>query len=217
LHQKIFFLVAGILVYYGILYGLAVFRPGEGFSASSAMLVLIEVPGAVLAIYLTMDMVAGERDRDTLEILFSTSSSHYRIWAIRLVAVFSVLGASLITMSGLAYVLFAEFPFVWAGLNAFLPAFLICGLTFYFSVACRSSNAAAMLALGCLVLVLLTHTTMASSPFAIFLNPFDPPPGTDDALWDDRVLLNRLSVVALGIGLIGLGLRKMKSRERLLS
>ena len=84
-HRKLLFMGVGIAVYYGILYGLAVFRPDEGFTANKALYVLVEIPGAVLAIYLTMDLVAGERDRRTLETLFSTATSHYGIWAMRMV------------------------------------------------------------------------------------------------------------------------------------
>jgi len=86
-HRKALFMCGGILAYYAILYAFAVYRPGEGFSVEQALLVLIEVPAAVLAIYLTMDLVAAERDRDTLEILFSASASHYGTWSMRLVAI----------------------------------------------------------------------------------------------------------------------------------
>lgn len=43
LHRKLLFMAAGIAVYYGILYGLAVFRPDEGFTAGKALLSLIHI------------------------------------------------------------------------------------------------------------------------------------------------------------------------------
>ncbi|MCE2436234.1 MAG: hypothetical protein J4F29_25465, partial [Candidatus Latescibacteria bacterium] len=69
-HRKMIFMFGGIVAYYAILYAIAIWRPGEGFSVEQALHVLVEVPGTVLAIYLTMDLVSGERDKDTLEILF---------------------------------------------------------------------------------------------------------------------------------------------------
>lgn len=217
LHRKLAFLVGGVLAYYGILYALAVFRPGEGFSAAQAMLVLVEIPGTVLAIYLTMDLVSGERDQNTLEILFSTSSSHTRIWLVRMTCVYAVLGVVLLGMSTLSYFFFAEFPFVLGGLNALLPAFLMVNLTFYFSVTCRSGNAAGMLGLGFLVVVLLTSGALQNTPYFLFQNPFEPPVGTDDFLWVDRVVMNRVAVAALGGLFLLLALRRMSRRERLLT
>ncbi|MDP6700734.1 MAG: hypothetical protein QGH25_13875, partial [Candidatus Latescibacteria bacterium] len=87
-HRKLLFMVGGVLCYYGILYGLAVFRPGEGFGAGQALHVLVEIPATVLAIYLTMDLVSRERDHNSLEILFSTSTSHYGIWLFRLFSIY---------------------------------------------------------------------------------------------------------------------------------
>ncbi len=216
-YQKLVFMTGGILVYYGILYALAVFRPGEGFGVRQALNVLVEIPGKVLAIYLTMDLVAGERERDTLEVLFSTSSSHYKIWAFRMLTVYGLLAVSLLGMSTLSYFFFAEFPFVRGGLNAFLPAFLFANLTFCLSVACRSGNAAGMLALGCLVLILLTARPLSETPYFLFLDPFDPPAGTADVYWADRALMNRLGVAGVGLTLFFAGLRRMEKRETLLS
>jgi ABC-type transport system involved in multi-copper enzyme maturation permease subunit len=216
-HRKLLIMMLMIIAYYGILYTLAIMRPGEGFGVRQALRVLVEIPGAVLAIYLTMDLVAGERDRNTLEVLFSTSMSHYKIWVTRMLAVYVVLAISLVGMSTVSYYFFAEFPFLWGGLNAFLPAFLIASLTFYFSVTCRSGNTAGMLSLGVLILVLLTSEPLGSTEFFLFLNPFDPPIGVEETMWEDRVLINRLGVLGGGCLLLFLGLRRMERPERLLN
>ena len=216
-HRKILFMGAGIVAYFGILYALAVFRPDEGFGVQQALFVLVEIPGTVLAIYLTMDLVAGERDRNTLEILFSTSISHYGIWAVRMVSVYAVLAVTLMAMSGLAYIFFAEFPYLWGGLNALVPAFLIANLTFYLAVTFRSSNTAGMFALAGLVGVLLSPEALRSTVYFLFLNPFVLPMGVDEAVWEETVLLNRLGIAGLGALLLLFALRRMESRERLLT
>ncbi|MDE2887100.1 MAG: hypothetical protein OXR72_02730 [Gemmatimonadota bacterium] len=216
-HRKLIFMAMGILVYYAAMYAFAVWRPDEGFGVSKALHVLVEIPGIALAIYLTMDLVAGERDRNTLETLFSTTSSHYRIWTIRMVGVYLVLAGTLMGMTVVAYYFFAELPILRGGFNAFLPACFAAGLTFYFSVVCRSGNAAAMLATGVMGLTLVASQSMPDSPFVLFLESFDPPVGMEDTLWGDRVLLNRLAVALLSGLLLYAGLRKMESRERLVS
>ena len=52
LHRKVLFMAAGSVVYYAALYLLAVLRPDEGFGVSQALFVLVEMPGAVLALSL---------------------------------------------------------------------------------------------------------------------------------------------------------------------
>lgn len=226
LHRKVIFMCGGVLSYYAILYAFALWRPGEGFSVEQALNVLVEVPGTVLAIYLTMDMVGGERDKNTLEILFSTAISHYATWSVRIVTICAVLFATLMAMSTISYFFFAEFPFIWGGLNACFPAFFMVGLTFLFSVLCRSSNAAGMIAVGILIAILLLTSpeseveidgnTLANSAYDLFLKPFDPPSNLDPNLWTNRVILNRTGIVALGALCIFLALRRMLDRERLL-
>jgi len=215
-HRKIFFMFGGIVGYYAILYAFATLRPGEGFSVEQALHVLVEVPGTVLAIYLTMDMVAGERDKDTLEILFSTAISHYTTWAVRIVSICGVMFIALLMMSTISYYFFAEFPFIWGGLNAFLPGFLMVGVTFLFSVLCRSSNAAGMLAVGVLIVILLSTEALENTSYYLFLKPFETPIELDENIWMDRVVLNRVGVAVLGVLFIFLALRRMEERERLL-
>ena len=215
--RKLWFMISGILAYYAILYAFAVYRPNEGFSVDVALLVLVEIPGTILAIYLAMDLVAKERNRNTLETLFSAASSHYQVWIVRLLAVYLVLAITLLAMSTISYFFFAEFPFVWGGLNAFIPAFFVANLTFFFSVFTRSANAAGMLALGFMWLVLHTFEDLRGTIYFLFLKPFDPPFGVNDFLWAEKVLINRLAIFGAGLLLLYSGLRRMEQREKLLA
>ena len=216
-HRKRLFGVFGVIGYYAILYAIMTFNPSDGFSVEDALNILVQIPIAALAVYLSMDLVALERDRETLETLFSTASTHYNIWIVRLTALHGILVASSLVMSGLSYILFAEFPFVLGGLNAFVPAYMIANLTFYFAVSVRSSNAAGMLAIGCLLLVLMFGSNLTNQGYNPLINPFNIPNNVDLTIWEDTVLLNRVSVIGIGVLLLYLGLRKMERRERLLT
>ena len=120
-------------------------------------------------------------------------------------------------MSGLSYILFAEFPYVRGGLNAVVPAYLVANMTFYFAVSVRSSNAAGMLSLGALLLVLMFSSSISGSVYDPMLNPFDVPANIDLTLWSDRILINRAMVIGSGGLFLFLALRKMERRERLLA
>ena len=211
--RKPLFMSIGLLIYYAILYAIVVYDPSEGFNASDARIILVEIPGTVLAIYLTMDLLARERDHQTLETLFGTASSHYAIWMVRLLALYAVLVATLLVISTVGYFFFAEFPFVRVALNAFLPAFLVANLTFMYSVYVRGANTAAMLASASLFVVLLSAELLAETSFWLFLDPFRPPLGTNNPYWLERVLLNRLGIFAIGCLFAFLGLRRMEQRR----
>lgn len=215
--RKLLFMLFGIVAYYGLLYAIVVFEPNAGLSVDEALLMLVDLPGTVIAVYLTMDLVASERDRKTLETLFSTASSHYSIWMVRLGSVLAVLMATLLTMSTAAYFLFAEFPFVRGAFNAFVPAAVFVGVTFYAAVRARGANTAAMMASAVLVFVLMLTEEMAGSRYWLFLDPFRQPTGGNPLFWIERILLNRLAYLALAGLLIFLGLRRMERRESFLS
>lgn len=217
LHRKVGFMLAGVVLLYSALYLLAVLRPGEGFGVEQALFVLVELPGAVLAVYLTMDLVTAERDRDTLETLFTTATSHYGIWGIRLLAIVAVLASMLLVMSTAAYVLFAEFPFVRGAFNGLVPAVFMVGLTLLASVTTRSSNIAAMLSAALIIAVLLAADVLRHSPYYLFLNPFVVPLESDVGTWMQTITLNRLGLVTAALIMAGLALRQMENRERLLS
>jgi ABC-type transport system involved in multi-copper enzyme maturation permease subunit len=214
--RKIVFMTGGVLAYYALLYALSVYQPGEGLNARDALFVLVELPGVVLGIYLAMDLVAKERDRQTLETLFSTASSHYLIWIVRLLGVYVVLLVALLTMSTISYFFFAEFPFILGALNAFIPAFLFTNVTFFFSAYARGANTAGMLGVGVLLLVLMTNESFEGTNYYIFMNPFEMPTTGAEFLWFERVLLNRLGVFATGALMLFLALRRMERREKFL-
>ena len=216
-HRKLKFGVLGVLGYYVLLYVILTVNPSAGFSVESALNVLVQIPMATLAVYLAMDLVASERDQDTLETLFSTASTHYTIWMVRMTCLHGILIVASLVMSSLSYVLFAEFPFFFGGLNAAVPAYMIANLTFYFAVKVRSSNAAGMLSLGGLLVALMFSSSLSGTLYDPFLNPFNIPDTIDLALWADRVLLNRALVFGVGGLLLYLALRRMERRERLLN
>ncbi|MGD8816883.1 MAG: hypothetical protein PVJ51_06830, partial [Acidobacteriota bacterium] len=101
--------------------------------------------------------------------------------------------------------------------NAFLPAFLLANLTFYFSVWTRSSNAAGMLALGFLILVLMTYEAFQGTNWDLFLKPFEVPLTGEDPAWLEKMIINRVAVFVTGAMLLFLALRRMEHRERLLT
>ncbi len=215
--RKLLFMTGGVIAYYALIYAISVYQPNEGFADDDALLFLVEIPGTVLAIYLTMDLVATERDRQTLETLLSTASSHYVIWIVRLISVFAVLLVTLVTMSTASYFLFAELPFLRGGLNAFVPAAVMVGVTFYASSWAKGANTAAMMAASALMLVLMFAEVLSETSYWLFLDPFEVPLGGNELFWTEPILLNRLGFLTVAGLFVFLGLRRMEQREKFLS
>jgi len=217
LHRKLVFMTLAAVAYYAGQYAFAVLRPGEGFGVGEALYVLVEVPGVLAAVYLSMDLVPGERQRRTLETLYATSSTQRQVWLVRVAAVCAVLVMAILALSLTAYLCFAEFPWVAGGLNAAVPALLFASLTLYLSIAWRSANAAAMLSLASLVVILLAAASLEGTAWFPFIKYFAPPMGTDAALWAETALANRLVLIATAGLLLHLALQRLDRRERLLT
>jgi hypothetical protein len=134
----------------------------------------------------------------------------------RLFAICALLLFTLLGMSISAYFLFAEFPYFWGGLNGFVSAFFLVGVTFLFSVLCKGGNAAGMLSLGVLILAIIISENFPNSPHFLFLNPFEGHLSLDENIWLEKVWINRIGYVSVGILCIFLSMRKMDNRENIL-
>ena len=78
-------------------------------------------------------------------------------------------------------------------------------------------NDSIQFALFCLLLVLMFGSNLTNQGYNPLINPFNIPNNVDLTIWEDTVLLNRVSVIGIGVLLLYLGLRKMERRERLLT
>jgi len=101
----------------------------------------------------------------------------------------------------------------WGALNAFLLA----NMTFYVSVMTRSANAAGMISLAFIILVLMTYEVLQDTNYDLFLKPFEVAAAGADPAWAEKMLANRAGVFVAGALMLFLGLRRMEQRERLLT
>ncbi|NKB88158.1 MAG: hypothetical protein GKS06_08060 [Acidobacteria bacterium] len=215
--RKFLFMFGAVGLFYAFIYTIAVYEPNPGFGVEDALIIFVEMPGAIAAIYLTMDLVAKERDRQTLETLYSTASSHYMIWMVRLMSVFAVVLSTLLILSTVSYFIFAEFPFIRGAFNAFVPAAVMVAVTFYAAWWTRGANTAGMISVGIFFFVLSLTEEFENTTYWLFLNPFADPVGGTDLFWTDRIIMNRLGYLAFAAMLVFLGLRRMERRERFLN
>lgn len=180
---------------------------------------LLEFPLSALAIYLNMQLITSEKDNRTLEVMFTTAGSRYKVWLLRLAALNAILLLLAVALSALAFFTIVEVPVLTLTVHGFVPAFFVGAMTLYFAVKFRSGLAAGMVAAGLLVIMMMVFNSMnvpAAQRYFIYFNPYDMPRQLDPETWNLWMWQNRIGVVLAGGLLLFAALRGMEERERLL-
>lgn len=178
---------------------------------------LLMIPMTVLAIFLGMQVIAAEKDKRTLETMFTIAGSPYKIWLIRFGTLHFILLLFTFGLATLTYFTFLDLPVVGATLHAYAPVYLICNLTIYFAIKFRSGLGAAMVTAGTVLLSLMLSGILGDTRFFLYFNAYaDPPRQIGPETWNLWMWQNKIGVFVLGSLLLFFSLRGLLRRERLL-
>ncbi len=208
----------GLAVYCIFLY-VANYRSNiyDRMSANTIFHILLQLPLLAFAVFLNMNLIASEKDNRTLEITFTIAGSRIKIWLIRfgsLCLLFLIL-AYLLSLIGFFF--FVDLPIWGFAFHAYVPAFFISGLVFYFAVKFSNGLAAGMVSAVLLFLMFIFNEALHDTRWSLFFNPYDRPHNrVDPAVWNDWTWQNRLGLIMLGAAFIFAALRGMRQREKLL-
>lgn len=215
-HKFVWFM-AGILAYFVVAYIINYNQSViDRMPMEDALPWLLEFPLSALAVYLSMQVITSEKDNRTLEVMFTTAGSRYKVWLLRLGTLNVILLILAFVLSALAFFTFTDIPIVGMALHAFVPTFFVSSMTLYFAVRFRSGFAAGMVAAGLLVLMLMFTDFLHETRYFLFLNPYRVPRRLDPATWNLWMWQNRLGLLVLAGLLLFAALRGMEVRERLL-
>jgi len=215
--RKFVWFLAGILTYFVVVYGINYNRDVvQRMTEEDVLPWLLEFPLSALAVYLNMQLIAGEKENRTLEVMFTTAGSRYKVWLLRLGTLNAILLALALGLSTLAFFTFADLPIAGAALNAFVPTFFVGNMTLYFSVRFRSGFAAGMVAAGLLLALLMFSEAINETRYFLYFNPYHVPRELDPETWNLWMWQNRLAVSVLAGLFLFAALRGMEVRERLL-
>ncbi|MFQ5637385.1 MAG: hypothetical protein ACE5IR_05265 [bacterium] len=176
----------------------------------------LEFPLVFMAIFLNMQLIASEKENRTLEVMFTTAGSRYKVWLLRLAALNLVLLVVALSLSVLSFFTFADIAILGTGLHAFVPAFFMGSLTLYLSVKLRGGLPAGMGAGGFFFLTMMFMDALEDTRYNLLFNPYDLPRQLDPEIWNLWMWQNRITVVCLGLLLLFFALRGLERRERLL-
>lgn len=215
-HKFIWFML-GILAYFIVAYVINYKQSViDRMALEDVLPWLLEFPLAALAVFLSMQVITSEKDNRTLEVMFTTAGSRYKVWLLRLGALNTILLLLAFIFSMLAFFAFTDIPIIGMALHGFVPTFWAGNLTLYFAVRFRSGLAAGMVAAGLLTLILMFTELLNETRYFLFFNPYHVPRRLDPETWNLWMWQNRIGVLCLGGLLLFAALRGMEVRERLL-
>lgn len=215
-HKFVWFML-GILAYfiaaYAINYNQSMI---DRMPMEDVLPLLLEFPLAALAVFLSMQVITSEKDNRTLEVMFTTAGSRYKVWLLRLGTLNAILLILAFVFAVLAFFAFTDIPIAGMALHGFVPTFFAGSMTLYFAVRFRSGLAAGMVAAGLLTLILMFTELLNETRYFLFFNPYHVPRQLDPETWNLWMWQNRIGVLCAGGLMLFAALRGMEVRERLL-
>lgn len=215
--QKFAWFIAVVLAYFTFLYVVNYRQPViDRLTQDDILPSLLTIPLIFLALLLNMLLISSEKDKRTLEVLFTSAGSRYKVWLLRVGTLNLLLLLIAVMLSNLAFFMIADINIIGTALHGFIPALFIGGMTFYFSVKFRSGLAAVTLVLIAILFILMMSDAIDDTRYFLFFNPYDVPRELDPETWNIWMWQNRIAVVSLGILMYFFGLRGLEARERFL-
>jgi len=172
------------------------------------------VPGILMVFYPTVFGIQNDVDSRTIEVLFGIPNYRYKVWLVRMLAIYVVVFLLLFVLAGLCAFAFRQFNVFYMVYQLMFPIFFLGCLSFLLSTVVKNGygTAVIMVILGLFFWILAG--ALAENAFNLFLNPFRDPQNVSDMVWMDVKFKNRLYlIIGMIISLLG-GLLNMQKREK---
>jgi ABC-type transport system involved in multi-copper enzyme maturation permease subunit len=172
---------------------------------------LIGIPMLVLAIAFGVQIIAGELDRRTLEIVYTVPGGSHRVWLYKLAAAVGLLIVAELLLAGVVWVFMTEFPLV-ALYGAFQSSVFCMVLAMGFSVLAKSEASGALLTGIYLTAIFLFFQRTRVSPFWNS-EVFDTVDASTVFAW---AVQNRIGFALATVAVTLLAFSRAEQRERIL-
>ena len=217
--QRIVWFIGAILLYVSILYTINyTVSARDRMGIDDVYFMVLTFPLMALALYLNMQVIVSEKDQRTLEVLFTTAGSRYKVWLLRLSVLNLLILLSSFGISGIVFLTFADFSITSMACSVFVTSFLVGNLTLYVAIRLRSSLGAGMVTALILFLQLLITGIfdLTNTRYVLFFNPYDIPNQMDPRIWELWAWQNRIGALMIGMLLLFGAIRGLEDRDRLL-
>jgi hypothetical protein len=213
--QKFLYFFFGVLLYF-LIFCITNYlsESGERISEESIYLWFLCIPGIALVFYPSMTLVLSETENRTIETIFSTAGSKYKVWLMRICVLYLYVALIIFLLSFLSFMFISDFEFFGYFFHSLFPPILISSLIILLSVMLRSSNASGLLSLIIIIFLLLTYRPLSSTSFNIFLNPYIKPQNVDYYSWRSIILYNRIGILIISGFFLYYSIYKLNKREK---
>ncbi len=216
-HRFLWF-VLGLTAWLTLLYVINYREPMPSrMQTENAFMLVMQFPLSVLAILLSMQIITSEKEKRTLEVMFTTAGSRYKIWLARFGSLHLLLLFLSLFLNAVVFFFFTDIPVPTAALQAFIPTFFISTMTLFFSVRLGSGLAAGMISAGLCAVLFIFSVEVNVKAYALFFNPYAMTfRSVDPEVYHLWMWQNRIGILVLALLFYHGALRGLDKRERLL-
>ena len=108
--HRFYYFFGAVMLYFIVVCTINYFQTEDHIPGRDVMLALLMPPACVLAVYLSMQVISFERENKTIESVFTTSGSIYKVWMIKLGVTYLILISIVLFLAILAFLFVAGFP-----------------------------------------------------------------------------------------------------------
>lgn len=184
-------------------------QPDEGFIYGLQIM-----PGLLLIFYPMTFGIQNDLDAGILEILFGIPDYRYKVWLVRLILVFVLVGLMMLGLTIMSYYLLAPISILDISWNVMFPIYFLGSLAFLFSTIIKNGNGTAVVMVIIGVGLLILSNILDRTMWNIFLNPFDIPNRLNEMVWQEITMKNRIFLAVGTILFVLYGLFNLQKREK---
>jgi len=211
----IWFLLLGLVLFFFLMYQAASQSTELSHGLVYSQLV---IPGILLVFYPACFGIQNDADNRILELLFGIPNYVYKVWLFRLIMIYVEVYLILVFYAFLARILlYPVAPFLMAA-QLMVPVMLFGNMAFLYSTLIRNGNAAAVLSVLSVILVLILSSTPIAQNKAwdMTINPYEEPENINAAIWSVIMLKNRIIMIGAGVIFLMSGLLGLQNRGKFL-
>lgn len=172
------------------------------------------VPGILMIFYPTVFGIQNDADTRILEILFGIPNYRYKVWIIRLAAIYVVIFILLLILAMLSNLALTSFAVLSMVFQLMFPIFFLGSVAFMFSTLIRNGYGTAVVLVLISMVFWILSDSLVENKWNLFLNPFHIPEDVSDLVWQDIVLKNRIYLLVGTTLSILYGLFNLQKREK---
>ncbi len=210
--NKFVYFLGASLLFYLLITSISLF--GADSVSVEGVYYQLMFPAFLLIFFPTTYGIQNDEDARILEILFGIPNYRYKIWLVRLVMAFFMVFWFIFLMANLSSLILINVPTWEMTARLMVPVVLFGMLGFFFSTVVKNGNGTAVVVVVIGLIVWILVELLESSPWNVFLNPFDLPGNMSESVWASIVLkhIRTWSIISLVAGLWGL--LNLQNREK---